>query len=177
MRLTIDTETDSYEQAIAAVQAAFGFRPDVPVHWLDAPAAEHRPGPEGLGADDLGGGWTDQVLFQMIASLMPRARAVLRRIAELGGTASYDEIQQHFADHPTHPIPRAKIGGSLTSVKAVQRRVHPAGGDPLLHRDERARHYRIDRVLAAGLIRAFALADSRPDLMRRDPDGQEPGSV
>ncbi|GHD07572.1 hypothetical protein GCM10010313_26880 [Streptomyces violarus] len=110
----------------------------------------------------------------MIASLMPRARAVLRRIVEMGGTATSDEVQQHFADHPTDPIPRTKIGGALTSGKAVQRRVGPAGADHLLQRDERARLYRIERVLAEGLIRAFALADSRPDLMRRDPDGQEP---
>ncbi|MGR4852084.1 hypothetical protein [Streptomyces sp. LARHCF252] len=110
----------------------------------------------------------------MIASLMPGARAVLRRIVEMGGTATYDEAQQHFADHPTAPIPRAKIGGSLTSVKAVQRRVGPAGADHLLQRDERARLYRIERVLVERLIRAVALADSRPDLMRRDPDGQEP---
>ncbi|MEU4490029.1 hypothetical protein AB0H94_35010 [Streptomyces purpurascens] len=177
MRLTIDTETDSYEQAIAAVQAAYGLRPDVPADWLDAPATEPRPGPDDLGEDDLGDGWTDRLLFQMIASLMPRARAVLRRIVEMGGTASYDEVQQHFADHPTAPIPRTKIGGSLTSVKAVQRRVGPAGADHLLQRDEQARLYRIERALTEGLARAFTLADSRPDLMRRDPDGQEPRPV
>ncbi|MEU1854340.1 hypothetical protein ABZ499_35140 [Streptomyces sp. NPDC019990] len=65
MRLIIDTETDSYEQAIAAVSAAYGLRPDVPAGWRDAPAAEPRPGPEDLGDDDLGEGWTDRLLFQM----------------------------------------------------------------------------------------------------------------
>ncbi|GGU05989.1 hypothetical protein [Streptomyces coeruleorubidus] len=150
MRLTIDTETDSYEQAIAAVQAAYGLRPDVPADWPDAPATEPRPGPEDLSEDDLGDGWTDRLLFQMIASLMPRARAVLRRIVEMGGTATYDEVQQHFADHPTAPIPRTKIGGSLTSVKAVQRHVGPAGADHLLQWDERARLYRIEQALVEG---------------------------
>jgi hypothetical protein len=177
LRLTIDTETDSYEQAIAVVQAAYGLRPDVPADWLDAPATEPRPGPDDLGEDDLGDGWTERLLFQMIASLMPGARAVLRRIVEMGGTASYDEVQQYFAVHPTDPIPRTKIGGSLTSVKAVQRRVGPAGADHLLQRDERARLYRIERVLVEGLSRAFTLADCRPDLMRRDPDGQETSPV
>lgn len=177
MRLTIDTETDSYEQAIAAVQAAYGLRPDVPAGWLDAPATEPRPGPEDLSEDDLGDGWTDRLLFQMIAALMPGARAVVRRIVELGGTASYDEVQQYFAVHPTDPIPRTKLGGSLTSVKAVQRHVGPAGAAHLLQRDERARLYRIERAVVEGLVRAFALADLRPDLMRRDPDGQEPSPV
>ncbi|GGW87467.1 hypothetical protein GCM10010320_81150 [Streptomyces caelestis] len=38
--MTIDTETDSYQQAIGAVQAAYGLRPDVPADWLDAPTVE-----------------------------------------------------------------------------------------------------------------------------------------
>ncbi|MFF4277133.1 hypothetical protein [Streptomyces sp. NPDC001536] len=33
VRLTIDTETDSYEQAIAAVRAAYGLQPVVPGTW------------------------------------------------------------------------------------------------------------------------------------------------
>jgi hypothetical protein len=172
VRLTIDTGTDSYEQAIAAVQAAYGLRPDVPAGWPDAPAAALRPGPEDLDDDDLGEGWTDRLLFQVVASLMPGARAVLRRIVEVGGTASYGDVQQYFAGHPTDPIPRTKIGGSLTSVKAVQRRLGPAGAGHLLQRDEQARLYRIDRALVEGLRRAFALADCRPDLMRREADSQ-----
>ncbi|MDG9713899.1 hypothetical protein [Streptomyces sp. DH10] len=64
------------------------------------------------------------------------------------------------------PIPSAKIGGTLTSIKAVQRRVGPAGAHQLLQRDERVRLYRIDRVLREGLQRAYVLADARPDLPR-----------
>ena len=153
--------SDTYEQAIAAVQAAYGLRPDVPVAWPDAPVADPRPGPQDLAAD----GWTDQLLFQMVASLVPGARAVLRRITELGGSASYEDVQHHFAGHPALPIPPSKIGGTLTSVKAVQRRTGPDRAGPLLQRDERARRYRIDDVLVAGLQRAFSLADVRPDLL------------
>lgn len=43
VRLTIDTETDSYEQAIAAVQAAYGLRPVVPDTWPPAPAQPRAP--------------------------------------------------------------------------------------------------------------------------------------
>ncbi|WP_257232502.1 hypothetical protein [Streptomyces sp. Rer75] len=97
----------------------------------------------------------------MIASLIPGARAVLRRIIDLRGTSSFDEVQQHFADHPTTPIAKAKIGGTLTSVQAVQRRIDPAGSSRLLHRDERARLRHIDPALVEGLRRAFAIADAR----------------
>ncbi|WP_405933607.1 hypothetical protein [Streptomyces sp. NBC_00827] len=172
MRLTIDTETDTYEQAIAAVQATYGLRPAVPANWPQAPAVDPRPDPQDLSNDDIGNGWNDQVLFHIIASLMPGARAVLRRITDLGGTASYDEVQQYFANHPTDPIPPTKIGGTLTSVQAVQRRIGPTGADRLLQRDERARLYRIDRPLVEGLTRAFALADARPDLLRGEGAGR-----
>ena len=177
VRLTIDNETDTYEQAIAAVQTAFGLRPVTPADWPEPPPVEPRPDPQDLSADDIMNGWNEQALFRMIASLMPGARAVLHRITELGGTASFDEVQQYFADHPTTPIPKAKIGGTLTSFQAVQRRVGPAGSTSsarLLQRDERARLYHIDRVLVEGLRRAFAIADARPDLLRSEPTPRVP---
>ncbi|GAA2615677.1 hypothetical protein GCM10010304_81290 [Streptomyces roseoviolaceus] len=55
------------------------------------------------------------------------ARTVLRRIVNLGRTASYGDAQQHLADHSMDPIPPTKIGGTLTSFTAVQRRIGPAG--------------------------------------------------
>ncbi|MBO3682501.1 hypothetical protein J5X86_47450 [Streptomyces sp. NEAU-YJ-81] len=100
---------------------------------------------------------------------MPGARAVLRRITDLGGTASFDEVQQYFANHPISPITKAKMRGTLTSIKAVQRRVAPTGASRLLQRNERARFYHIDRALVEGLRRAFVLADARPDLLRGEP--------
>lgn len=171
MRLTIDTETDTYEQAMAAVQAAYGLRPVVPGSWPPALAPDPRPDPRDLGSDDLGDGWTDQLLFRMVAALTPGARAVLRRITELGGTSTYDAVQQYFAAHPSTPIPIRQIGGTLTSFQAAQRQVGPAGADRLLQRDEQARVYRIDPALVAGLNRVFPLADARPDLLRREPAG------
>ncbi|MEV6131765.1 hypothetical protein AB0M05_34105 [Streptomyces violaceusniger] len=104
----------------------------------------------------------------MIASLVPGARTVLRRITDLGGTTSFDEVQQHFANHPTTPIATAKLGGTLTSIKAVQRRIAPADAPRLLQRDERARLYHRPGA-GRGLRRAFAIADARPDLLRGEP--------
>ncbi|MGW7244501.1 hypothetical protein [Streptomyces sp. NPDC054804] len=50
----------------------------------------------------------------------------------------------------------------------------PDGAGPLLQRDERARRYQIDDGLVAGLQRAFALADVRPDLLRSAPVAKAP---
>jgi hypothetical protein len=63
------------QQAIASLQAAYGLRPDVPAAWPDAPAADPRPGPQDLADDNLVDGWTDQLLFRLIASLVPRGPA------------------------------------------------------------------------------------------------------
>ncbi|MET9913400.1 hypothetical protein ABZZ74_42705 [Streptomyces sp. NPDC006476] len=167
MQLTIDTQTDTYEQAIAAVQAAYGFNPAaIAASWPEAPDLEDRPGPQDLSGEDVWEGWTDRLLFDTIAAVLPGARAVLRRLTELGGTASYDDIQAHFADHPHTPIPKGRIGGTLTSVRAVRRRIGPDNRTKVLELDDRVRVYRIEPALVAGLQRAFVLADARPDLLR-----------
>jgi hypothetical protein len=172
VQLTIDTQRDTYEQAIAAVQAAYGLNPAaITSSWPPAPAHEPRPGPETLSSEDLGQGWTERMLFDTVAALMPGARAVLRRLVELGGTATYDDIQTHFASHPETPIEPKKIGGTLTSVRAVRRRIGPDNRTQLLERNESARLYRIEPALMEGLKKAFDLAEIRPDLLRQEPAG------
>ncbi|QZL06841.1 hypothetical protein K2224_14290 [Streptomyces sp. BHT-5-2] len=142
------------------------MHPVTPADWPEPPAVEPRPGPQDLSKDSLGDGWSEQLLFHVLAALMPGARRALRRIIDLGGTASYDDVLQYFADHPADPIPISRIGGTMTSIKAAQRRIAPDSTGPLLQRDEQARRYRIDDALVAGLTRAFAMTDARPDLLR-----------
>ncbi|WP_251063668.1 MULTISPECIES: hypothetical protein [unclassified Streptomyces] len=67
MRLTIDT----HEQAITAVQAAYGLNlAAVASGWPHAPELATQPGPETL-SDDLWEGWTDRMLFATLASVLP----------------------------------------------------------------------------------------------------------
>ncbi|MFI8234891.1 hypothetical protein ACIGDI_39460 [Streptomyces sp. NPDC085900] len=174
VQLIINTQRDTYEQAIAAVQAAYGFNPAPTTGgWPEAPALEPRPGPQDLSEDDLWQGWSERMLFDTIAALMPGARTVLRHIADVGGTATYDDVQAHFTAHPDTPIPKNRIGGTLTSVRAVRRRIGPDNNTRLLELDDRVRVYRIEPALLEGLQRAFALADARPDLLRQDPVGSQ----
>ncbi|MET7738513.1 hypothetical protein ABZT02_45805 [Streptomyces sp. NPDC005402] len=111
------------------------------------------------------------MLFDTVAALMPRARAVLRRLVEVGGTATYDDIQAHFAAHPQTPIEPKRIGGTLTSIRAVRRRIGPDNRTQLLERDESVRLYRIEPALVDGLKRVFDLAEIRPDLLRQEQAG------
>lgn len=78
--------------------------------WPEAPRPGPRPGPKDLGGEDLREGWTERLLFDMIAVVTPGARAVLRRLTDPGCTATYDGIQAHFVDHPDTPIPQERIG-------------------------------------------------------------------
>lgn len=87
------------------------------------------------------------MLFDTIAAAVPGARAVLRRLVEVGGTASYEEVQDHFAVHPQTPIDRKRIGGTLTSIRAVRRRFGPDNRSNLLERDDRRRIYWIEPTL------------------------------
>lgn len=136
--------------------------------WPDAPAAVPRPGAESLSGEDLGQGWTKRMIFDTVAAVVPGARAVLRRLVEVGGTASYEEVQDRFAVHPETPIDPKRIGGTLTSIRAVRRRVGPDNRSNLLERDDRRRIYWIEPALLEGLKRAFDLADARPDLLRQE---------
>ena len=54
MQLTIDTQTDTYEQAIAAVQAAYGRNRVLPASGSPHdPAQATRPDPADLSGEDL----------------------------------------------------------------------------------------------------------------------------
>ncbi|MER5512743.1 hypothetical protein ABT052_46960 [Streptomyces sp. NPDC002766] len=62
-------------------------------------------------------GWSERLLFETIAALMPRARTVLRRIADVGGTATYDAVQAHFAGHPDTPARPSALVSSLPAME------------------------------------------------------------
>ncbi|WP_405524452.1 hypothetical protein [Streptomyces canus] len=69
--------------------------------------------------------------------------------------------------HPQTPIDPKRIGGTLSSIRAVRRR--PDNRSNILERDDRRRIYWIEPGLLEGLKRAFDLAEARPDLVRREP--------
>jgi hypothetical protein len=109
------------------------------------------------------------MLFDTVAAVVPGARAVLRRLVELGGTASYEEGQGHVAVHLETRIDPKRIGGTRTSIRAVWRRVGPDNRSNLLERDDRRRLYWSEPALLEGLKRTFDLAEARPDLLCQEP--------
>ncbi|GAA1086250.1 MULTISPECIES: hypothetical protein [Streptomyces violaceusniger group] len=57
-------------------------------------------------------------------------------------------------------------------MRLAARSVHPGCR---MQRDERARLYQIDRALVERLRRAFAIADTRLELLRSEPTARIPG--
>ncbi|MFE7854059.1 hypothetical protein [Streptomyces sp. NPDC057403] len=94
---------------------------------------------------------------------------MLRHIADLGGTATDDAIQAHFAGHPRHPDPE-EPDRRHTHLHARGTPPHRPGQQHLLlELDDRVRVYRIDPALLKRLQWAFAVTDCRPDRLRQDP--------
>lgn len=125
---------------MAAVQAAYGKRPAVPVDWPEAPAVEPMPDPQDLGDDVIKDGWSEQMLFQVIAPLMPRAREVIRRVVDVGGTATYDSVQQYFAPAIRRWEAHQRSGGGPPAGTRHQGQAAAAGraGTRLPHRPRAA---------------------------------------
>jgi hypothetical protein len=161
MRITIDTQRDSYEDALATLQAAYRR----PVH---APGYSRvlQELPAGLSDESIVAGWSEQHLFRLIAQVLPNAREVLRYLVHQGlREVPYEQVRAHFAEHPTHPIGPRRMGGTLTSVDAVRKQVSPSAYRPIVS-DEKQHVYRLDPRIAQGLRKAFEVADAHPHLLR-----------
>ncbi len=86
-----------------------------------------RPNPQDLSDDDMRSDRSEPALLRMIALLVPRIRALLRRITDPDDTTSLDEVQQRLTPPSDHPDHYGIDAWTLTSVQAVQRRIGPAG--------------------------------------------------
>ncbi|MEU7649925.1 hypothetical protein [Streptomyces huasconensis] len=110
MRLTIDTEKHTYEQALVGTGRV-----------RQAPRRSCRLA-RGAGGEPASARVTSAtptserleraVLSDVISALMSGARQMIRPIVDVGGMVTHDSVQQYFVGC----IPRSAIGGTLVSV-------------------------------------------------------------
>ncbi|MDH6436098.1 hypothetical protein M2158_004638 [Streptomyces sp. SAI-144] len=136
--------------------------------WPDAPAAVPRPGAESLSGEDLGQGWTERMIFDTVAAVVPGARAVLRRLVEVGGPAC---TKKSRTGSPCTPRLRSIRSGSAARSPASAR--YGAGSAPTTGPTSWSGTTAgcpcwIEPPLLDGLKRAFDLAEARPDLLRQE---------
>jgi hypothetical protein len=169
VQFTIDTERDSYEQALAALRAAYGVADlgSAAEKYLPYRPKKLPPLYASLPLDNrsIVGGWTERHLFYLVAHVRPGAREVLRYLAAQEGEVPFDQVRAHFAQHPVHPIVPGRLGGTMTSIDAVRRRIAPTTYKPL-GRDTERRVYLLDDRIRHGLRHAFAVVSEHPELLR-----------
>ena len=147
MRVSFDTEIDSYEAVAATVRAAYGrdaqpAPPAVPAPGNDPPRVE----PADAGVP---GRWTRERLAEFARSLAPDAAEAVRYIAAHAPAVPLDEVIRHMAVHTgIDGFTGQQMGGRMASVGFTCKRMRMP---PPLRVDSRSRQYRVDEDVAAVL--------------------------
>src|SRR5690625_1856970 len=151
MKISIDTETDTFDEAINAVYAAYG---QVPAPTTDDEAATN---PEEESNGYLPGMWTRRRLRKMVEWLGDSdAAESVRYIAHNATAVSIDVVIAHMAEYTGQDNFDGKaIGGRMASVGFGRNRIG-GGVGPLYETDYNNRMYRMDKNLAAVLLEEMA---------------------
>lgn len=144
MKISVDTEQDSFTRAITAVHAAYG------VTALGSETAASSPAGDGL----LAGGWTRETLHRLAEWVGADESAIaLRFIAEHAPAVGIDETIEHVKTKTTQPkFDGRAMGGKMSAIGKGRTRI---GGGSLTgphETDRTTRQYRMDEVVAAVLL-------------------------
>lgn len=150
MKISIDTDVDTFEAALTAVSAAFGRVP--PGIKADGDA----------GDDDgyLPGSWTRTRLRKMVEWLGDSdAAAAVRYMAEHAPKVSMDEVYRYMSEHTgIKDFGGPEMGGRMSAVGFG--RNHIGGGiGPLYETEPSARNYRMDKRIATALLEEWEDAE------------------
>lgn len=149
MRISIDTDVDTFENAVAAVCAAYGE---------PLPEEEGEDGVADTGDEDpeddgyLPGRWNRRRIRRLVEWLGDSDAAVaVRYIAEHAPAVSLDDVFSHMADHTgIAGFDGKAMGGRMSAVGFA--RNHIGGVGPVYETDYSARKYRMDMRLAAAVL-------------------------
>ncbi|MDO3687370.1 hypothetical protein [Micromonospora sp. C28ISP2-4] len=150
MRVTVDTDTDSFEQAVATVYAAYGKE----FEWKggEATTAPTQKVPHGSGSSILPGGWTEKKLRKWASYLQEDAQHVVRYVAAHGPEVSYDDVQDFLGKLRglTGPVDGKVLGGAMSSGGHALKYIPGVNSQPI-DRDHARRLYVIDTRFATVL--------------------------
>lgn len=162
MRISIDTDVDTFNSAIKAVHAAYRVDYD-PTRPLDE--VEEHPGEANVHDDEdddfLPGRWTPERLDTLVDWLADSdAAAALRYIAEHAPAVDLEEVFTFMGEHTGIEDFNGKhMGGRMSAVgfgiKSIGR-----GLGPVYDTDYARRKYRMDRRIAEALLKAFNAAEA-----------------
>lgn len=149
MKLSYDTQVDTFEDALAAVYAAYGRARQ------DDGTEDDPDDDEAAGADNgyLPGSWTARRLRKLVAWLGDSDAAVaVRYIAEHAPAVSMDSVFEHMAEHTGLADFDGKAMGGRMSAVGFARNNIGGGVGPVYDTDYGNRQYRMDKRLAAAIL-------------------------
>lgn len=149
MKISIDTEQDSYDSAATALRAIYGIAaPNV----ATSGEAAH---PEPVGASS-GDRWNHERLTAFAKWLAPDAAEAVRYIAAHAPEVSMDEVIEYMGTHlGIEGFTGQQMGGRMASVgfnwKSVPG-IDPETDVPPMETDYKYRLYRMDQRIATTLL-------------------------
>lgn len=153
MRISIDTDVDTFDSALNAVHAAYGQTP--PATGISA---------NGMSDDDDGylpGHWSRPRLRKLVEWLGESDAAVaVRYIAEHAPAVSMDDVFKYMSAHTgIEAFDGKAMGGRMSAVGFARNAI---GGDvgSIYDTDYNTRKYRMDRNLAAALLDEMDVFDN-----------------
>lgn len=149
MKLTIDTEVDTFDAALAAIQVAYG--------------QTAVTGGSGTEEDDgyLPGNWTRPRLRKLVEWLGDSDAAIaLRFIAENAPAVAIETVFEHMAQETGNETFDGKaMGGRMSAIGFA--RNHIGGGvKGVYETDYASRKYRMNKNLAAAILEEMDAAEA-----------------
>lgn len=149
MKLTIDTDIDTFDSALATIQAAYG---------KVAPTGSSA-GADGEDDGYLPGNWTRPRLRKLVEWLGDSDAAVaLRYIAENAPAIGIETVFEYMASETgIEEFDGKAMGGRMSAIGFA--RNHIGGGVKAVYEtDYSSRKYRMDKHLAAAILEEFNAA-------------------
>lgn len=151
MRITIDTDSDTYEGALKTIKAAYGLTGDSTPDLDDDEIDTSDNGHTGDSVVILGG-WNAKKLRKWARWLRDDAAEVVRYVAAHAPEVSYDEVAAHLGKVKglSEPVDGKVLGGAMSSGGHAANAISGVKGQPI-DRDHARRVYVIDTRVASVL--------------------------
>jgi hypothetical protein len=154
LKISIDTDVDTYESAIRAVLAAFGVpfnQKSLPVDGGEELVFEDVE--EEAPADDyLPGKWNHKRIRKLLSYVQDDAAEALYFIAQHAPAVDIEDVFEHMAEYTGIEGFNGKhMGGRMSSVGFAQKRVPGITAD-IVDTDYRYRKYRMDKGIAKVIL-------------------------
>ena len=155
MKISIDTEQDTFPSAVKAVHAAYGVPYDattIPVD-VDSSAEEVEVDGEVVEEEDyFPGKWNRKRIRKLLSYITEDAEEALAYIARHAPAVDIDQVFEHMGNHTEIPNFNGKhMGGRMSSVGFAMKRIPGITAD-IVDTDYRYRKYRMDKGIAKVLL-------------------------